>query len=97
MDRNKLVRGRVMLLDRQSLLNTASEVSSQTFDQGLGQLDLTTREPQRYMSIISAPYFTSSSHSADWGVYCNRCIDNREPAMYFRHKYTEDGFVDHMA
>ncbi|KAH6982355.1 hypothetical protein BKA56DRAFT_673078 [Ilyonectria sp. MPI-CAGE-AT-0026] len=65
--------------------------------EGLGQLDLTTREPRRYMSIILAPYFTPSSHSADWGVYCTRCVDNREPATHFRNKYTEDGFVDHMA
>lgn len=86
-----------MLLDRQSLLNTASEVSSQTFDEGLGQLDLTTREPRRSMSIISTPYFTPSGHSVHWGFYCTRCIDNMEPAMHFRSKYTEDGFVDYMA
>lgn len=94
---NKLARGRIMLLDRQSLRNRASEVSTQTFEEGLRQLDLTTREPRRYMSIISVPYFTASGRSANWGFYCTKCIDNKEPATHFRNKYTEDGFINHIA
>jgi hypothetical protein len=77
-ERNKLARGRIMLLDRQSLRNRASEISTQTFDEWFRQLDLTTREPRRYMSIISAPYFTSSGHSADWGFYCSKCIESTQ-------------------
>ncbi|KAI1504210.1 hypothetical protein F5X99DRAFT_54165 [Biscogniauxia marginata] len=96
-ERNKLARGRIMLLDRQSLRNRALEISTHTFDEGLRQLDLTTREPRRYMSIIPAPYLTSSGRSADWGFYCIKCIDNKEPATHFRNKYTEDGFMDHIA
>lgn len=86
-----------MLLDRQSLRNRVSKISAQPFDDWLWQLDLTTREPRRYMSIISAPYVTSSGRSADWGFYCTKCIDNKEPATYFRNKYTGDGFMDHIA
>lgn len=96
-DRSKLARSRVMLVDRRSLLRRASEISGQTFDERLGQVDLTTREPRRYMSIISAPHLTSSGRLADWGFYCTRCIDDTEPATNFRNKYTESGFMDHIA
>ncbi|QPH00841.1 hypothetical protein C2857_004882 [Epichloe festucae Fl1] len=71
-------------------------VRPRKFDDSIWQLDLTTREPRRYMSIISAPYFTSSGRSADWGFYCIKCIESKETAMHFRNKYTEDGFADHM-
>ncbi|KAG8426320.1 hypothetical protein J3459_008234 [Metarhizium acridum] len=96
-ERNKLVRGRIMLLDRQSLRNRTLGSSTQAFDDGLRQVDLTTGEPRRYMSIISAPFFTSSGRSADWGLHCTKCIDNKEPATHFRNKYTESGFMDHIA
>ncbi|KID96028.1 F-box domain containing protein, partial [Metarhizium majus ARSEF 297] len=96
-DHNKLVRGRIMLLDRQSLRNRISRGSTQAFDDVSWQVDLTTREPRRFMSIISAPFFTSSGRSADWGFYCNKCIDNKEPETHYRNKYTESGFMDHMA
>ncbi|EFY95163.1 hypothetical protein X797_010146 [Metarhizium robertsii] len=96
-ERNKLVRGRIMLLDRQSLRNRISRGSSQAFDDGFRQVDLTTREPRRFMSIISAPFFTSSGRSADWGFHCTKCIDYTEPATHFRNKYTESAFMDHMA
>ncbi|GAB0132884.1 hypothetical protein EsDP_00001305 [Epichloe bromicola] len=95
-ERNKLALGRIMLLDRQFLRNKASQTSTRKFDDSIWQLDLTTREPRRYMSIITAPYFTSSGRSADWGFYCIKCIESKETAMHFRNKYTEDGFADHM-
>ncbi|KAK6072522.1 F-box domain-containing protein [Seiridium cupressi] len=96
-ERNKLSKGRIMLLDRQSLRNRILDISSQTFETGPRQLDLTTREPRRFMAIISAPYLTSSGRLADWGFYCMKCIDNKKLTTHFRNKYTKDGFMDHFA
>ncbi|KYK61637.1 hypothetical protein DCS_02780 [Drechmeria coniospora] len=96
---DKIARGRVMLLDRQSLRDrtTTTGSSAQTLDEALEQCDLKTTEPRRYMSIISAPFFDSSGLSADWGFYCLLCLDDTEPSTYFRNKYTEDGFAEHLA
>lgn len=95
--RDKVVRRRIMLLDRQSLRDEVSDISTQTFNERLQPLDITTREPLRYVSIISAPYFTSSGRLADWGYYCTKCRDKTKPDLPYRIKYTEDGFLDHIA
>lgn len=71
-----------MLLDRQSLRDEASGISAETFDGRLWRVDLTTREPRRYMAGVSAPYLALSGRSADWGFYCAKCIDNKEPATH---------------
>ncbi|KAL7938666.1 hypothetical protein V8C35DRAFT_84860 [Trichoderma chlorosporum] len=94
--REKGARGRIILLDRQSLSDRASEVSMRALAERAEQRDLTAGEVRRYMSIISAPYFGSSGSLADWGFYCVNCIDSTDPKPIFRIKYTGDGFRAHM-
>ncbi|KAI8628600.1 hypothetical protein F5Y19DRAFT_464972 [Xylariaceae sp. FL1651] len=65
-------------------------------DDSIRQLDLTTREPRRHMSIFSAPWFGSSGQSADWGFYCAGCRESKELEKNLRNKYTANGMVDHI-
>ncbi|XXG96419.1 hypothetical protein Hte_002701 [Hypoxylon texense] len=99
-------KSRITLFDRQAVLKEALKTSTRSTAGGLQQLsefsdrrvhppDRKTREPRRYMSIISAPFFGSSGQSVDWGFYCKRCRD-KEPGVRFRNKYTKDGILDHI-
>ncbi|KAH8589190.1 hypothetical protein B0O99DRAFT_692758 [Bisporella sp. PMI_857] len=93
---DKQSKNRIMLYDWQVVLNRTSKVSIQSFVERMQEQDHTTREPRRYMSIISAPYFSSLGHSADWGFHCAGCIDDTEPATHFRIRYTRDAILDHI-
>lgn len=95
----KLSRKRIMLFDRQTISERAlgtHRASIQAFNDRSRQQDLTTREPGRYMSIISAPFLGSSGQSADWGFFCAGCRESKEPTNHFRDKFTEDGIADHI-
>lgn len=86
----KSSKGRTMLFDRRAalLLDRAGDGQRQPND-------YTTREPRRFMSIISAPYFTHAGQRVDWGLHCRRCKGNTDPANHFRHQFTRDGLVAH--
>lgn len=73
----KLSKRRIMLFDRQVVLKRASKTSIQAFDGKMQQQDRTTREPRRYMSIVSAPCFGSSGQSADWGFHCTAWLQRQ--------------------
>ncbi len=86
----KSSKGRTMLLDRQAviLLGPADDRQRQP-------TDYTTKEPRRFMSIISAPYLTHAGQTVDWGLHCRRCKGNTDPTNHFRHQFTRDGLVAH--
>lgn len=100
----KLSKNRMVLFDRQAvyslLTSGASSAQAKALDARTRQEDRTTREPRRYMSIISAPYFRCSSsggRSVDWGLFCAGCSEStEEPVRHFRIKYTEDAIIDHI-
>jgi hypothetical protein len=84
-----------MLVDRPSLCDMVPEASYETLDDVSLQVgDGARTEYRRYMSVISAPYFTASGRSADWGLYCFQCRHNIHQA---RIMHTEVGLVDHIA
>ncbi|KAI3335105.1 hypothetical protein F4824DRAFT_166216 [Ustulina deusta] len=92
----KLSRNRMTLFDRQAVLKSTLKTSTLAIDDSIRQQDLTTREPRRHMSIISAPCFGSSGLSADWGFYCAGCRESKELEKNLRNKYTANGIVDHI-
>lgn len=50
-----------------------------------------------HMSIITAPYLSSSTNQLDWGFYCYSCIDaSQEEPIQFREHYTAKGIIDHI-
>ena len=84
-----------MLVDRQSLRDMVPEFFYETLDNMSLQRGGGTRtEYQRDMSIISAPYFTESGRSADWGLYCFQCRHNVNQHTIM---HTEVGLMDHIA
>ncbi|TRX94855.1 hypothetical protein FHL15_004316 [Xylaria flabelliformis] len=92
----KLSRNRITLFDRQAVLESALKTSTLAIDDSIRQQDITTREPRRHMSIISAPCFSSSGLSADWGFYCTGCKESKELEKNLRNKYTANGIVGHI-
>ncbi|KAI0837090.1 hypothetical protein F5Y06DRAFT_271969 [Hypoxylon sp. FL0890] len=92
----KTSKKRILLFDQQAVLNTVSESVADAFRRRVRELDLTTRETRRYMSIISAPYFDSSGQLSYWGFYCARCNDIKGRVFNYRNKYTEDDILDHL-
>lgn len=92
----KLSRKRIRLYDLQAVLNRASDISNAGLCGRISESDLTTTEPRRHMSIISAPYFDPSGQSVDWGFYCTGCVDDEESPLDFRVKYTTDGIRSHI-
>ncbi|KAI1188651.1 hypothetical protein F5B17DRAFT_394761 [Nemania serpens] len=93
---HKLSRTRITLFDRQAVLKSTSKNSTKAIDKSIRQEDLTTSEPRRHMSIVSAPFFGSSGLSADWGFYCAGCRESKEVEKNFRNKYIASGIVDHI-
>lgn len=90
-ERGNLMRKRLQLFDRQAV--TQDPVRS-----GLSQLDKTTREPQRFMAIITAPHLIDSGQQADWGYFCLGCKDEKEEeSKHFRTKYTGEEVLEHVA
>ncbi|KAI1121155.1 hypothetical protein F5Y10DRAFT_288879 [Nemania abortiva] len=94
---NKLARHRSLLFDRQSVVEYVRHHPIHAHSEGSQELDdYMTTEPRRYMSIISAPYLSSSGQSADWGYFCTRCKESTDPATFFRIKYTKEGILEHI-
>ncbi|KAI1260729.1 hypothetical protein F5Y18DRAFT_245528 [Xylariaceae sp. FL1019] len=90
-DGGYLARKRLRLYDRLSVVHSETEIS-------LPKLDKTTREPRRFMAIITAPYFLDHGRYVDWGYFCTGCKEEKEEdTRHFRMKYTEAGLLEHFA
>jgi hypothetical protein len=92
----KLARSRILLFDRQSVVRYVRQGIIHGPSKRIQQLDRKATKPRRYMSIISAPYLSSSGQSADWGYFCTRCKDSKDPVTFFRTKFTKDGVLEHL-
>ncbi|KAG6106113.1 hypothetical protein E4U13_007583 [Claviceps humidiphila] len=89
-DGGNSVRKRLQLFDRGSVIR---DVTSG----GLPKIDNTTREPLRYMTIITAPYLIDFGRQADWGSFCVGCQDElKETGRHYRTKYTREGISEHI-
>lgn len=90
-DGGNLVRKRLRLFDRRAVVHGLA-------DSGLPRLDKTTREPRRFMAIITAPYLFDAGQQADWGYFCLGCKDEKEEkTKHFRIKYTREEVAEHIA
>ncbi|KAI1109115.1 hypothetical protein F5Y14DRAFT_433804 [Nemania sp. NC0429] len=86
-----LARKRLRLYDRRSVVHNPAET-------GLPKLDKTTREPRRFMAIITAPYLLDNGRRVDWGYFCTGCREEKEEeTRHFRIKYTKAGLLEHLA
>lgn len=92
----KLVKKKRWLFDRQSVDGRLSEVCVLRLKKAERRIDHVDKEAIRFMSVITAPYFTLSGRAAHWGYHCATCRDSARLGPFFRHKFTGDGFVDHM-
>lgn len=88
----KLSKKRIKLFDR-AAVQQGAQVDKWTAITGR-QTDRTTREPTRYMTIISAPHFRIGK-GVDWGVHCLGCRDVDEPTRHLRIKYSQTAILDH--
>jgi F-box domain len=88
----KLSKKRIKLFDRVAMQQRAQD-ARWTAVTGR-QIDYTTREPKRYMAIISAPHFCFGK-DIDWGVHCLGCRDIDEPKRHLRIKYSQAAILDH--
>ncbi|KAI9159128.1 hypothetical protein HJFPF1_07136 [Paramyrothecium foliicola] len=97
----QLSRKRILLFDRLSVSKVLQEASGVVRDGDIQQRrDRRTREPRRYMAIISAPYLDQFKQSADWGLYCLGCRDrtnSTDAEAHFRNQFTRDGMAKHIA
>ncbi|KAF5249666.1 hypothetical protein FANTH_4974 [Fusarium anthophilum] len=85
------MRKRLQLYDRQAVIPDLT-------GSGLPKLDKTTREPQRFMAIITAPYLFDSGRQADWGRFClGRKDETEEKTKHLRIKYTREEVSEHIA
>ncbi|KAI0197061.1 hypothetical protein EV127DRAFT_465703 [Xylaria flabelliformis] len=91
----RMVKNRTLLFDRRSMVKRLRHGHVHTSGETIQQLDRKTSEPRRYMTIITAPYFTSSGQSADWGYFCERCRPGTDIAR-LRAKFTRDGILEHI-
>jgi hypothetical protein len=65
---------------------------------GLPQPDNTTREPKRFMAIISAPVLLNAGRQVDHGFFCLGCRDETdEKTKHFRIKYMTEDMSEHIA
>ncbi|PWI71120.1 uncharacterized protein PCL_12488 [Purpureocillium lilacinum] len=84
-----LVQKRLELFDRRAVVRGAGS--------GHSKVDKTTREPLRFMAIITAPYLFDSGLQVDWGYFCLGCEDEKcEETKHFRIKYTREGMKEHI-
>lgn len=86
-----MVRKRLRLFDRRAVIQNLA-------DSGLPKIDKTTREPLRFMTIITAPYLFDSGRYSDWGYFCLGCKEEKEEeTRHFRIKYTRKEISEHIA
>ncbi|PFH58945.1 hypothetical protein XA68_13011 [Ophiocordyceps unilateralis] len=84
-------RKRLQLFDRRAVIQDFG-------GSGLPKLDRTTREPLRFMTIITAPYLFDFGRQADWGYFCLGCEEETEEGTrHFRIKYTREEVLQHIA
>ncbi|KAF8068004.1 hypothetical protein FPV67DRAFT_1494530 [Lyophyllum atratum] len=85
---------RVRLYDRRTVVQSLT-------GSGLPKSDNTTREPKRYMAIISAPVLLDAGRQVDRGVFCVGCRDGDEihenTGKHFRIKYMMEDIPEHIA
>ena len=82
---------RLRLYDRRAVVQSLA-------GSGLPQSDNTTREPKRFMAIISAPVLLNSGWQVDQGFFCLGCWDETdEKTKHFRIKYTTEEMSEHIA
>lgn len=82
---------RLQLFDRRAVIQDLA-------GSGLPNLDKTTREPHRFMAIITAPYLFDSGLQVDWGYFCLGCKEEKEQkTRHFRIKYTREEALEHIA
>lgn len=90
-DAGNLARKRLRLFDRQAVVRDLA-------GSGLPKLDKTTREPLRFMAIVTAPYLFDFGRQVDWGYFCLGCEnETKEDSRHFRIKYTSEEFLGHIA
>jgi hypothetical protein len=82
---------RLRLYDRQALVQSLT-------GKGLPQSDKATREPKRFMAIVSAPVLLNGGRQVDRGFFCLGCRDEgKDKTKHFRIKYTTEDFSGHIA
>lgn len=85
-----LSRKRLQLFDRQAIDPNLTAYRP--------TLDKTTREPLRFMTIITAPHLLDFGLQADWGCFCLGCEEEKEPdTTHYRIKYTRKDISRHIA
>ncbi|KAM0327406.1 hypothetical protein ACHAQA_005692 [Verticillium albo-atrum] len=90
-DGGNLARKRLQLFDRRAVVHSRA-------GSGLPKLDKTTREPRRFMAIITAPYLLDAGRQADWGYFCLGCREEKEEkTRHSRIKYTREDMMEHIA
>jgi hypothetical protein len=67
----------------------------------LPRSDKITREPKRYMAIISAPVLLNAGRQVDHGFFCLGCmnvsVESHKNPKHLRIKYTTEGMREHIA
>ena len=83
---------RLRLYDRRAVVQSLA-------GSGLPQSDKTTKEPKRFMAIISAPVLLNAGRQVDQGFFCLGCSEETddEEIEHFRIKYTTEDFSEHIA
>ena len=81
---------RLRLYDRRAVVQSLA-------GSGLPQSDKTTREPKRFMAIISAPVLLNAGRQVDHGFFCLGCRDKDQIFSRFRIKYTTEEMPEHIA
>ena len=84
---------RLRLYDRRTVVQSLA-------GSGFPQSDNTTREPKRFMAIISAPVLLNAGRQVDHGFFCLGCRDrdeSDEEIEHFRIKYTTEDISEHIA
>ena len=82
---------RLRLYDRRAVVQSLA-------GSGLPPFDKITREPKRFMTIISAPVLLNAGRQVDQGFFCLGCRDEMdENTKHFRIKYTTEDVSEHIA
>ncbi|KAK0624796.1 hypothetical protein B0T17DRAFT_252945 [Bombardia bombarda] len=63
---------------------------------GVPNPDKMTKEPRRFMCIITAPFLVDNGRQADWGYFCLGCEEKEEEkTQHYRIKYTREEMYEH--
>ncbi|EDR13154.1 uncharacterized protein LACBIDRAFT_322627 [Laccaria bicolor S238N-H82] len=87
-----------ILQSRRLRLYDRPAVAQSLTGSGLPQSDKTTREPKRFMAIISAPVLLNGGRQVDRGFFCLGCRDETNAkTKHFRIKYTTEDLSGHIS